>query len=66
MDVDEYLNHDNVHETNRSFISHWLKLKNNGIVMDVVDKTHKVLNRDYQIYYPRDTNEEVSNDQKEQ
>ncbi|CAG9806887.1 unnamed protein product [Chironomus riparius] len=58
MDVDEYLNHDRVHETNRSFVDHWLKLKNKGLTLDVVDKTHKLLNRDYQIFYPKDVNEE--------
>lgn len=59
MDVDEYLNHDRVHETNKSFVDHWLKLKNKGLTLDVVDKTHKLLKRDYQIFYPNDVSEEA-------
>lgn len=57
MDLDEYLHHENVHETNRSFVNHWLTLKQNGMLIDVVDKTHKLLNREYQIYFPRNANE---------
>ncbi|KAG5670531.1 hypothetical protein PVAND_000789 [Polypedilum vanderplanki] len=53
MDIDEYLNHENVHETNRSFVSYWLSLQKNGMLIDVVDKTHKLLKRDYQIFFPR-------------
>lgn len=65
MDLNEYLNHENVHETNRSFVSHWLIMKEKNLTMDVVDKTHKILNREYQIYYPKDMNEEAVGDPKE-
>lgn len=60
MDVEEYLQHENVHETNRSFVNHWLQLKNNGMLIDVVDKTHKLLNRQYQIFFPTDAASETS------
>jgi hypothetical protein len=62
MDVDEYLNHEHVHETNRSFVQHWLKLKENGMLLDVVDKTHKQLNRQYQIFFPKNIGDAPSSD----
>lgn len=65
MDLDEYLNHEQVHETNRSFVSHWLEMKKKGLVMDVADKTHQVLKRHYQIFYPKDTNGQETNETKE-
>jgi hypothetical protein len=55
MDVEEYVCHKNVHETNRSFVSHWLELKQKGMLMDVVTKTHEKLNRKYQIFFPKNT-----------
>lgn len=60
MNVDEYLNHENVHETNRSFVHHWMKLKNNGMLIDVVDKTHEKLKRQYQIFFPKQCNDAQS------
>lgn len=55
MDIDEYLNHTNVHETNRSFVIHWMELKKKGMLIDVATKTHEKLNRKYQIFFPKST-----------
>lgn len=55
MDVEEYLNHKNVHETNRSFVLHWKELEKKNMLMDVVTKTHEKLNRKYQIFFPKST-----------
>jgi hypothetical protein len=60
MDCDEYLNHENVHETNRSFLSYWQELQKQNMLVDVVDKTHKLLKRDYQIFFPRNTSDSSS------
>lgn len=58
MDVDEYLNHEHVHETNRSFVKNWMELKKKGLLLDVAEKTHEKLNRKYQIFFPKSSNEE--------
>jgi hypothetical protein len=55
MDVDEYLNHEHVHETNRSFVRHWQQLEKKGVLIDVASKTHEKLNRKYQIFFPKNT-----------
>lgn len=55
MPINEYMNHENVHETNRSFVTHWLELKQKGMLMDVVTKTHEKLQRKYQIFFPKST-----------
>lgn len=54
MNIEEYLNHEHVHETNRSFVIHWQELQKKGMLMDVVTKTHEKLNRKYQIFFPKD------------
>lgn len=60
MDLDEYLNHEHVHETNRSFVRHWMELKKKGLLLDVETKTHEKLNRKYQIFFPRSDDETSS------
>lgn len=58
MDLDEYLNHEHVHETNRSFVRHWMELKKKGVLIDVANKTHEKLNRKYQIFFPKSVEDE--------
>lgn len=55
MSVDEYMIHPNVHQTNRSFVEHYLELKKNGMKIDVNDETHQVLKRKYNMFFPKKT-----------
>lgn len=55
MDLDEYMNHPNVHQTNRSFVTQYLELKDNGMKIDCSDETHQVLKRKYQMFFPVST-----------
>lgn len=52
MNLDEYLNHPNVHQTNRKFVHNYLELKNNGMLIDCVEETHQQLNRKYSLFFP--------------
>lgn len=53
MNIDEYLNHPRVHQTNRNFVQHYLELKDNGMIIDCADETHKVLQRKYNMFFPK-------------
>lgn len=53
MDVDVYLNHPQVHQTNRSFVQHYLEMKNCGMKIDMSEETHQVLKRSYNMYFPK-------------
>lgn len=53
MDVDEYMNHPHVHQTNRSFVQHYLDLKNNGMKIEASEETHQVLKRKYCMFFPK-------------
>jgi ADP-ribose pyrophosphatase YjhB (NUDIX family) len=52
MDLDEYMNHPRVHQTNRSFVEHYLELKNNGMIINCVNETHQVLKKKYNMFFP--------------
>ena len=51
MDFDEYLNHPNVHETNRLFLRTYLNYKNKGIKITCNEGSHVLLKRKYNVYY---------------
>lgn len=55
MDVDEYLNHPNVHQTNRGFLQNYLENKKAGISITCAEEVHQVLNRKYNLYYAKKT-----------
>lgn len=53
MDLDEYMKHPNVHQTNRSFVDHYLELNKNGMIIDASNETHQVLKRSYNMFFPK-------------
>lgn len=50
MQVDEFLTHDHVHETNRNFLRTYLRLKKLGLQIGCRDEVHPVIKRKYQVY----------------
>lgn len=55
MPVDEYLNHENVHETNRHFIKSFLDYRELGIKIDCEEKKHQTLQKLYNLYFVKST-----------
>jgi ADP-ribose pyrophosphatase YjhB (NUDIX family) len=53
MDLNEFLQHPNVHQTNRSFVEHYLELKSNGMKIDMSEETHQVLRKKYNMFFPK-------------
>lgn len=52
MDLDEYMNHPNVHKLNRDTVQHYLELKHNGMKIDFSEETHPALKRKYSMFFP--------------
>lgn len=52
MDLNEYMNHPHVHQTNRNFVKHYLELKSSGMIIDYVEETHQVLKKNYSMFFP--------------
>lgn len=50
MDFKEYLEHPQVHDTNRHFLRTLIDYRRNGIKIDCQDHMHELLKRDYKIY----------------
>uniref|UniRef100_A0A182W106 Nudix hydrolase domain-containing protein n=1 Tax=Anopheles minimus TaxID=112268 RepID=A0A182W106_9DIPT len=50
MDVDAYLAHPKVHETNRNFVRTYLEYKRHGLRIDCTEEMHQVLRKRYNIY----------------
>ncbi|XP_052869671.1 uncharacterized protein LOC128275266 isoform X1 [Anopheles cruzii] len=50
MDVDEYMSHPKVHETNRNFLRTYLEYKRAGVRIDCADEVHQLLRKRYNIY----------------
>lgn len=50
MPIDEYLQHPNVHETNRSFLRTYLDYKKKGIKIICREDVHQILKKKYNIY----------------
>lgn len=50
MDIDAYLAHPNVHETNRSFMRSYLNYKKNGVTIICRDDVHRILKKKYNIF----------------
>uniref|UniRef100_A0A182PZY3 Nudix hydrolase domain-containing protein n=1 Tax=Anopheles farauti TaxID=69004 RepID=A0A182PZY3_9DIPT len=50
MDVNEYLAHPKVHETNRNFVRTYLEYKRLGVRIDCTEEMHQVLKKRYNIY----------------
>lgn len=50
MDVDEYLAHPKVHETNRNFVRTYLEYRRAGVRIDCTEEMHQVLKKRYNIY----------------
>ena len=51
MNVDEYLNHPDVHELNRFFVLKYIEYKKNGFKIDYTQGVHKVLKKHYTVYH---------------
>jgi len=52
MDLDEYMDHPQVHKVNRSFVQNYLDLQSNGMKIDVTEEVHAVINRKFNVFYP--------------
>lgn len=50
MDIEAYLQHPKVHETNRNFVRTYLQYKQNGLKFICKDEVHSVLKKQYNIY----------------
>lgn len=50
MSIDKYLNHPNVHETNRNFVHTYLMYKKHGINIYCKDEIHQILKKQYNVY----------------
>ncbi|XP_055611771.1 uncharacterized protein LOC129758312 [Uranotaenia lowii] len=50
MNIEDYLNHPKVHETNRNFVRTYLHYKENGLKLMCRDEVHQVLKKRYNIY----------------
>lgn len=50
MDIDTYLTHPNVHETNRSFMKSYLNYKANGVKIICREDVHQILKKKYNIF----------------
>jgi hypothetical protein len=50
MDIDQYLEHPNVHETNRDFVKTYLMYKEKGLKFDCFEDMHQILKKKYNIY----------------
>jgi 8-oxo-dGTP pyrophosphatase MutT (NUDIX family) len=50
MDVEEYLKHPKVHETNRNFVNTYLHYKQNGVKITCREEVHQILKKKYNMY----------------
>lgn len=50
MDIDVFLSHPDVHETNRNFLRSYIDNKKNGVRISCNDEIHQMLKKKYQIY----------------
>lgn len=50
MDLEDFLTHPNVHETNRNFLRTYLKQRKEGIRISCHDEVHPLLKKKYQIF----------------
>lgn len=50
MDIQQYLEHPNVHQGNREFLQMYLDYKKNGIRMICKEEVHQILKRKYHMY----------------
>lgn len=60
MNIDDYLNHPRVHETNRDFVRTYLHYKEKGIKFTCKEQVHQILKKQYNIYSVEFENEEPS------
>ncbi|EDV32859.1 uncharacterized protein Dana_GF21920 [Drosophila ananassae] len=51
MPIEEYLNHPQVHETNRQFLCTYLDYKKRDLTITVRDEVHQVLKKKYNLYF---------------
>ncbi|EDW86266.1 uncharacterized protein Dwil_GK17180 [Drosophila willistoni] len=51
MPVQEYLQHPQVHETNRHFVRTYLDYQKRGLVLTCRSDVHQVLKKEYRLYY---------------
>lgn len=61
MNINEYLNHPNVHELNRFFVHKYLEYKCKNIRIDCHYGVHQILKKPYSIYYVTDENNDHVN-----
>lgn len=50
MELEEFLTHENVHETNRNFLRTYVSLKRQGIKIGCHEEIHPIIKKKYQIY----------------
>ncbi|XP_063705222.1 nucleoside diphosphate-linked moiety X motif 6 [Culicoides brevitarsis] len=58
MDIEEFLQHPNVHETNRSFMRLYLNYKKNGVKIVCREDVHQILKKKYNIFEVETTEKE--------
>ncbi|XP_017485153.1 PREDICTED: nudix hydrolase 2 [Rhagoletis zephyria] len=62
MPVDEYLQHPDVHETNRHFVRTYLDYNKRNIRFTYERAQHRVLKREYALFYMKPIDEETKNE----
>ncbi|KAH8419843.1 hypothetical protein KR009_003272 [Drosophila setifemur] len=58
MPIAEYLQHPQVHETNRQFVSTFLDYQKRGLTITCRDEVHQVLKKQYNLYFVERENQE--------
>lgn len=51
MDVNEYLNHPNIHELNKFFVQSYLEYQKNNFKIDCKHGIHQILKKPYTVYF---------------
>ncbi|XP_008197132.1 nucleoside diphosphate-linked moiety X motif 6 isoform X2 [Tribolium castaneum] len=65
MDIEEYLNHPNVHELNRFFVQKYLEHLRKNLKIDWHHGIHQVLKKAYTVYFVTDADEGGKNAKKD-
>ncbi|XP_016962851.1 uncharacterized protein LOC108033139 isoform X1 [Drosophila biarmipes] len=64
MPIAEYLEHPQVHQTNRQFVRTFLDYEKRGLTITCRDDVHQVLKKKYNLYYVEQEQQQQQNDQK--
>lgn len=63
MPIAEYLEHPQVHQTNRQFVTTFLDYEKRGLTITCRDDVHQVLKKKYSLYYVEREQQQQQNDQ---